>query len=53
MGWGVGDGLTDIKANSAQFQVKFPTGAELGNNEESISSKEYLTGNLSTVRQGY
>ena len=28
---GVGVGLPEIKANSAQFQVKLPTGAELGN----------------------
>ena len=27
----VGVGLPEIKANSAQFQVKLPTGAELGN----------------------
>ena len=35
-GWGwvgvwVGVGLVEIKANSAKFQVKLPTGAELGN----------------------
>ena len=29
-GWWV-VGLPEIKANSAQFQVKLPTGAELGN----------------------
>ena len=29
---GVGVGLPEIKANSAQFQVKLPTGAELGKN---------------------
>ena len=28
-GWVVG--LPEIKANSAKFQVKLPTGAELGN----------------------
>ena len=28
---GVGAGLTENIANSAQFQVKLPTGAELGN----------------------
>ena len=31
MGGRVGVRLPDIKAKSAQFQVKFPTGAELGN----------------------
>ena len=31
-GWvWVGVGLPEIKANSSQFQVKLPTGAELGN----------------------
>ena len=28
---GVGVGLPEIKANSAKFQEKLPTGAELGN----------------------
>ena len=31
VGVGVGVGLPEIKANSAKFQVKLPTGAELGN----------------------
>ena len=30
-GWGWLVGLPEINANSAQFQVKLPTGAELGN----------------------
>ena len=29
------DGNTDNKANSAQFQLKLPTGAELGNYKDS------------------
>ena len=31
-GWGWVAGSYETKANSAQFQVKLPTGAELGNN---------------------
>ena len=30
LGWVGGGGLPEIKANSTQFQVKLPTGAELG-----------------------
>ena len=37
-GWvGLDDGNTDNKANSAQFQVKLPTGAELGNRYQKVS----------------
>ena len=35
-GWWLA-GSNETKANSAQFQVKWPTGAELGNNEMRIN----------------
>ena len=43
----MGVGLSEIKANSAQFQVKLPTGAELGNTEFVLLDNEGLESVLS------
>jgi hypothetical protein len=39
-GWLVGN--CDIKANSVQFQVKLPTGIELGKNNILYDNKEFF-----------
>ena len=57
---GVGGGsgwldLNETKANSAQFQVKLPTGAELGNNYfiSAVSGKCWHGGTLLPILYTY
>ena len=46
---GVGVGLPEIKPNSAKFQVKLPTGAELGNDKLGLSSAELKINRFSNL----
>ena len=40
VGSGLVDGNSDNRANSAQFQVKLPTGAELGNRRSKFKDEK-------------